>query len=75
MASKTTSKQVKKKQPNAITRFFRETTGELRKVSWPSRQEALSLTNVVVWVVVIMAIFLGGLDFLFFELFNFIFSL
>ena len=74
MARKTTSKQVKK-QPNAITRFFRETTGELRKVSWPSRQEAISLTRVVVLVVVIMAIFLGGLDFLFFELFNFIFSL
>lgn len=74
MARKTTSKQAKK-QPNVFNRFFRETTGELRKVSWPSRQEAISLTKVVVWVVVIMAIFLGGLDFLFFELFNFIFSL
>jgi len=74
VASKTTAKQVKK-QPNAISRFFRETMGELRKVSWPTRQEAFSLSKIVAFVVAIMAIFLGLLDFLFFEFFEILFNL
>lgn len=65
MASKRGSKQ-----PNAITRFFRETSAELRKVSWPSRQEALSLTRIVIIVMVIMGAFLGSMDWLFFRLFT-----
>ena len=63
-----------KRKPNALVRFFRETSGELRKVSWPSRAEAVSLTQVVVIVVVAMALFLGGLDALFFQFFNLIFG-
>jgi preprotein translocase subunit SecE len=52
------AKKESKKQ-NAIQRFTRETVGELRKVSWPTRQEAWQLTLVVLVVLVIMAIFLG----------------
>ena len=75
MPSKPTNKQVKK-HPNAISRFFRETMGELRRVSWPTRQEAWKLSQIVWWVVFAMAIFFGViLDSLFFEFFNFIFSL
>jgi preprotein translocase subunit SecE len=54
-----------RKQPNAIQRYFRETVGELRKVSWPTRQEAINLTIVVLIVVVIMSSILGFLDFVF----------
>jgi preprotein translocase subunit SecE len=39
--------------------------GELRKVSWPTRQEAINLTIVVLIVVVIMSSILGFLDFVF----------
>jgi len=53
----------KAKQPNAIRRYWRETIGELRKVSWPTTQEALNLTRIVLIVVVAMAAFLGLLDF------------
>jgi preprotein translocase subunit SecE len=49
--------------------------GELRKVSWPTRREALSLTRVVVIVMVIMAAVLGSLDFLFFRFFGLIWNL
>ncbi len=70
-----TKKRVAKKQPNAITRFFRETVGELRKVSWPSREEAVNLTKIVVIVMALMAVFLGGLDFAFFRFFEYLFSL
>ena len=51
-------KKASKKQ-NAIQRFTRETVGELRKVSWPTRQEAWQLTLVVLVVLAFMSIFLG----------------
>ena len=51
-------KKASKKQ-NAIQRFTRETVGELRKVSWPTRQEAWQLTQIVLVVLFFMAVFLG----------------
>jgi preprotein translocase subunit SecE len=57
--------KVVKKRENAIVRYFRETRAELRKVRWPSRAEAWSLTQIVLAVTVSMAIFLGLLDWLF----------
>ena len=50
-----------------LRRFFRETLGELRKVSWPTPQEAWQLTKIVLLVMLVMAILLGGLDFVFSE--------
>ena len=47
------------KKQNAIQRFTRETVGELRKVSWPTRQEAWQLTQIVIVVLIFMAFFLG----------------
>jgi len=47
------------KRQNAIQRFTRETVGELRKVSWPTRQEAWQLTQIVLAVLLFMAVFLG----------------
>ena len=44
---------------NRITRYFRETIAELRKVNWPTREEAMNLTLVVVVTIIAMAIFLG----------------
>lgn len=49
-------------QLNAISRFVRETVGELRKVSWPTRQEATNLTAIVLVVMVFMALFLWLVD-------------
>ncbi len=57
---------------NAITRFYRETIGELKKVTWPTRQEAINLTKIVLFVIVGMSIFLGVLDYLFAQLFRLI---
>ena len=58
-------KKVARKQPNAIQRYFRETVGELRKVSWPTRKEAINLTIVVLIVTIFMSTILGFLDFIF----------
>ncbi len=53
-----------------IVRFYRETTGELRKVTWPTREEAWNLTVIVLVVLVIMALFLGLIDLVGAELLN-----
>ena len=58
-------KKSARKQPNFISRYFRETIGELRKVTWPTRQEATSLTIVVLIVIAVMSTFLGVLDFIY----------
>jgi len=58
-------KRVAKKKPAGITRFWRETVGELRKVSWPTRREAINLTRIVIIVIIITGVLLGGLDYLF----------
>jgi len=54
----------KAKKQNAIQRYFNETVGELRKVSWPTRQEAVQLTIIVLIVMVFMGAFLGLMDLL-----------
>lgn len=66
----TRKKQKKKqKQQGRISRFYRETVGELRKVTWPTREEATNLTIIVVIVTFGMSAFLGIMDFLFTRLF------
>ncbi len=67
-------KKVVYQQPNKITVFFRETIGELRKVNWPTWQEAKNLTLIVLIVIAAMAVFLGALDLAFAELFRLILS-
>jgi preprotein translocase subunit SecE len=52
-----------------IQRFFQETIGELRKVSWPTRREAIRLTWIVILVIVVMAFILGGLDLIYARIF------
>jgi len=47
------------KKQNAIQRFVRETSGELRKVSWPSREEATHLTIIVIITMIFMGAFLS----------------
>ena len=51
------------KKQNAIQRYFNETAGELRKVSWPTWPEARQLTILVIIVMVAMGIFLGLVDY------------
>jgi len=63
------SKTIERKHPNRVQLFFRETIGELKKVTWPTRREAWYLTLVVLVVMAGMGAFLGLLDFIFSRLF------
>ncbi len=42
--------------------WFQEIFVELKKVQWPTRQETINLTMVVVVVATALGLFLGGLD-------------
>ncbi len=42
--------------------FLREVRVELGKVTWPSRQQLLAYTGVVLGLCLFFALFLGGLD-------------
>jgi preprotein translocase subunit SecE len=42
--------------------FVKDVMIEFRKVSWPSRQELINSTSVVIVVTVVLAFFLGGVD-------------
>jgi preprotein translocase subunit SecE len=51
------------RKQNTIQRYFNETAGELRKVSWPSWPEARQLTILVIVVMVVIGLFLGLVDY------------
>ena len=53
------------KKPNRIQKWWRETVGELRKITWPTKDEALNMTKIVIIVVLVTAVFLGVVDFIF----------
>jgi preprotein translocase subunit SecE len=52
----------------ALRRYFRESRIELRKVTWPSREQTVNLTIVVVVVCIALALFLGAIDYVFVQL-------
>ncbi len=59
------SKAETEKKENRVVKYFREARAEMRKVTWPTRQEALYLTGIVLAVTVAMSILLWVLDILF----------
>ncbi|MFA6382896.1 MAG: preprotein translocase subunit SecE [Parcubacteria group bacterium] len=50
---------------NKITQFLREAKAELLKVNWPSRQQSINYTLMVIAISIVVALFLGGLDYFF----------
>lgn len=56
-----------------IFQFFRESYAELRKVSWPSREEVGNSTRIVLISVALIALVLGLIDFVFFQAIDLIF--
>lgn len=57
--------QEKPKKPNKVALWWRETIGELRKVTWPSVHDARRLTIIVLAVMFAMSAVLGLLDWVF----------
>ncbi len=56
-----------------IILFFQESYAELRKVTWPSREEAVASTKVVLVSTLLIAGMLGLVDFILFKLVDWLF--
>lgn len=52
----------KTKKERGLRKWWRETIGELHKVNWPTRREALRLTWIVILVMTVMGLVLWVLD-------------
>jgi preprotein translocase subunit SecE len=48
-----------------IKKFFQESRQELRHVNWPTRNEAVRLTGIVIGLSLGLALFLGLFDYVF----------
>jgi len=60
----------RRRKENAILRYFRQTWAELKKTSWPNRNEATKLTAIVASVTIVMSAVLGLVDWLFSLIFS-----
>ena len=48
-----------------ITQYFKDTRSEMKKVTWPSKEETKNYTFLVVIISLSTALFLGSLDYIF----------
>ena len=45
-----------------IVQFFREVRIEIKKISWPQRNETIASTSIVIIIVLVIGLFLGIVD-------------
>lgn len=57
-----------------IVEYIRETKGELKHVSWPTRKQAIAFTVLVIVISIVVSLFLGVFDALFSEILKLIVS-
>ena len=48
---------------NNFSQYLRETVAELKQVKWPTQNQALIYTALIIGVCVVLGIFVGLLDF------------
>lgn len=56
--------------PTKTISFLKEAKQELKRVNWPTRKETIRSTLIVIGISLVVALFLGGLDFIFTILLN-----
>ena len=57
---------------NKIATYIRESIAEMKKVTWPTKKETYNYTLLVIGISLGVAIFLGILDYIFAQGFQFI---
>lgn len=65
VAAKKTDKKPEKKSRFNLIRYFKEMFGEVKKLTWLTKKELLTHTVAVFVFVIVMAIFIYALDFVF----------
>jgi preprotein translocase subunit SecE len=79
--TKGSNKKAQQKQPQrsgggvlaSSRRFARDVRGELRRVSWPDRDQLRQSTAVVLIIVLVLAVYVAAVDFVFQNLVRLIF--
>lgn len=57
---------------NRVTKFFKDVKVELKKVSWPTKNELIGSTTVVIVAVILLGIAIGIWDFILSRIINFL---
>ncbi|MCD8180681.1 MAG: preprotein translocase subunit SecE [Firmicutes bacterium] len=70
MADTNLSKTKKASFGTRVKRFFKETKAELKKVTWPTKEQLIHNTGVIIVFIIIVTIILSVLDAAFAELFQ-----
>lgn len=60
---------------NAVTNYVKQSFQELSKVTWPTKNQAIRLTVIVLVFCLIAALILAAIDFGFSELFSYLLKL
>ncbi|HYH09071.1 MAG TPA: preprotein translocase subunit SecE [Thermoanaerobaculia bacterium] len=59
---------------NSTKEFFRDTASEMKKVTWPTKNEVVGTTTVVIVATIVFALFLWGCDVVFYKAIDFLFT-
>ena len=73
MADTNLSKANKPSFGTRVKRFFKDTKAELKKVTWPDKEQLIHNTGVIIVFILIITIILSVLDFGFAKLFQLLF--
>jgi preprotein translocase subunit SecE len=58
----------------SVREFFRDTRAEMSKVTWPTKNEVVGTTTVVIVATIVFALFLWGCDVAFYKAIDFLFT-
>lgn len=75
MAIKEGVKTKSNSEKNSIAKFFRGIKAEVKRITWPSKDDTKKALIAVGVVVLIYIVLVGGLDYIFSSLFKLIFNL
>ena len=67
--------KAKKSERKSVSQFFREMKAEVKRITWPSKDDTKKALIAVGVVVLIYILLVGGLDYIFSSLFKLIFNL
>ncbi len=56
---------------NNLIQYFRNTAAELKQVTWPTQNQALLYTALVIGVSIFVSLFVGAFDYVFSQVINF----
>ena len=75
MAVKENVNLTKNPSKGGVLKFFREVKAEVKRITWPSKNDTKKALIAVSVVVLIYIVLVGGLDYIFSSLFKLMFNL